>query len=72
MNMLGKQSETGMKVTFLGYIPEQVKSAGSDTPDKLNTSDIYTISGVRRYNWYTKIQLEGDDLWYNSVHFRIT
>jgi hypothetical protein len=72
MNMLGKESESGMRVTFLGYIPEQVKFAGTDTPDKLNTSDIYVIDEVKRYNRYTKIRLEGDNLWYNSVHFRIT
>ena len=72
MNMLGKEAEVGMKLRFVNYIPEQVKFAGADTPNKLNTSDIYTISGVKRYNWYTKIQLEGDELWYNSVHFKVT
>ena len=72
MNMLGKESESGMRVTFLGYIPEQVKFAGTDTPDKLNTTTTYTIEQVKRFNSYTKIKLVGDDLWYNSVHFRIT
>ena len=70
--MLGKNAEVGMKLRFVSYIPEQVTFAGADTPDKLNTTDIYTIREVKRYNWYTKIRLEGDDLWYNSVHFKVT
>ena len=70
--MLGKNAEVGMSLRFVNYIPEQVTFAGTDTPDKLNTSDVYVISDVKRYNWYTKIRLEGDDLWYNSVHFKIT
>jgi len=72
MIMLGKNAEVGMSLRFVSYIPEQVKFAGTDTPDSLNTNDVYIVDEVKRYNWYTKIRLEGDNLWYNSVHFRIT
>ena len=70
--MLGRNAEVGMSLRFVSYIPEQVRFAGTDTPDNLNTNDVYVIGEVERHNRYTKIRLEGDNLWYNSVHFRIT
>jgi len=70
--MLGRNAEVGMSLRFVNYIPEQVQFARTDTPEHLNTNDVYIIDEVERDDWYTKIRLKGDELWYNSVHFRIT
>lgn len=72
MIMLGRNAQVGMSLRFVNYIPEQVKFASTATPEHLNTNDVYIIDEVKRGDWYTKIRLKGDDLWYNSVHFRIT
>lgn len=68
--MLGRDAEIGMKVIFLGSIPEQVKWANADEPEHLETGGTYEIEDVRRSEWYTKIKLIEDPCWYNSVHFR--
>lgn len=68
--MLGRDAEMGMRVVFLGSIPEQVKWADASNPDHLQVGDTYVIDDVMCSNWWTKIKLANDPGWYNSVHFR--
>ena len=70
--MFGEDLKPGMKVTFLGWIPEQVTWARTDEPTEFEPGETYYIESVAIRSSHTRVTIEGYSGTFNSVHFAPT
>ena len=63
--------EIGDTVTFTGWIKEQVRWGGNDTPYMLIIDRQYEIDYVERHSSHTKVGVRGVIGRFNSIHFAL-
>jgi len=61
----------GKTVIFNGWIDEQVSWGNCDAPYNLTLGRTYTIEDVKVYSQHTKVKIENNKGWFNSVHFEV-
>ena len=69
--IISYKPEVGDLVTYLGWIPEQVKWGNNDTPYMLIVGRQYIIDSVEQHKWHTKVGIKGVVGKFNSVHFTL-